>query len=134
MKNKIVLVLVLCFAFIIGGAVASWLAGFTEAKIAGFTEAKIAGFTEAKIAGFAVLMLGVGAMVAKLWKERDPKAKRWLTVLALLLAGLGAFVAGLTGLVSEAQVSAVIGYVFALILIVAGIITSVVANKSKKLE
>lgn len=116
MKNKIVLVL--CFAFIIGGAIVSWLAGFTEAKIA----------------GFAVLMLGAGAMVAKLWKERDPKAKSWLTVLALLLTGLGAFVAGLTGLVSEAQVSAVIGYVFALILIVAGIITSAVANKNKKLE
>ena len=53
----------------------------------------------------------------------------------MVLVGLGAFVAGLTGVITEAQVTAIIGYVFSLILIIAGIVTSVIANKAvKKVE
>ena len=52
-----------------------------------------------------------------------------------VLVGLGAFVAGLTRVITEAQVTAIIGYVFSLILIIAGIVTSVIANKAvKKVE
>ena len=53
----------------------------------------------------------------------------------MVLVGLGAFVAVLTGVITEAQVTAIIGYVFSLILIIAGIVTSVIANKTgKKVE
>ena len=53
----------------------------------------------------------------------------------MVLVGLGAFVSGLTGVITEAQVTATIGYVFSLILVIAGIVTSVIANKAtKKIE
>ena len=38
----------------------------------------------------------------------------------MVLVGLGAFVAGLTGVITEAQVTAIIGYVFSLLLVVYG--------------
>ena len=118
MKNK--LFLIVSFAFIILGAIISYFAKIPLAQVS----------------GFAVTMFGAGLAVGKLWNDRDKTAKSWLVILSMVLVGIGAFIAGLTGVITEAQVTAIIGYVFSLILIIAGIITSVVANKAitKKTE
>ena len=80
-------------------------------------------------------MFGAGLAVANFWESRNKEAKSCLVILGIVLVGLGAFVAGLTGVITEAQVTAIIGYVFSLILIIAGIVTSVIANKTvKKVE
>ncbi len=117
MKNK--LFLIISLACIIGGAV---IAYFAQIEVA-------------KLSGFAVTMFGAGLAVAKLWKDRKETAKSWLVILAMVLVGIGSFIAGLTGAISESQVTTIIGYVFSLILLIAGIITSVIANKVvKKVE
>ena len=117
MKNK--LFLIVSIAFIIVGAIIGYFAKFPLAQMS----------------GFAVTMFGAGLTVGKLWNDRDKTAKRWLVILSMVLVGLGAFVAGLTGVITEAQITAIIGYVFSLILIIVGIVTSVIANKAtKKIE
>lgn len=118
MKNK--LFLIVSIAFIIIGAIISYFAKLPLAQVS----------------GFAVTMFGAGLAVGKLWNDKEKTAKGWLVILSMVLVGLGAFIAGLTGVITEAQVTAIIGYVFSLILIIAGIITSVVANKAiaKKTE
>ena len=120
MKNK--LFLIVSIAFIIIGAIIGYFAKFPLAQMS----------------GFAVTMFGAGLAVGKLWNDRDKTAKNWMVILSMVLVGLGAFVAGLTGLtgvITEAQITAIIGYVFSLILIIAGIVTSVIANKAiKKVE
>lgn len=116
MKNK--LFLIVSIAFIIIGAIISYFAKLPLAQVS----------------GFAVTMFGAGLAVGKLWNDREKTAKGWLVILSMVLVGLGAFIAGLTGVITEAQVTAVIGYVFSLILIIAGIIASVVANKPKAIK
>jgi heme A synthase len=91
-----------------------------------------AGIPEVQLVGFAVTMLGAGLLVANIWKERKPTAKGWLIVLSLILVGLGAFIAGVTGVLSEDQVKSIIGYTLALIMLIAGIITQAIANKTPK--
>ena len=114
MKTK--LFLIVSIALIVIGAVISYFAKFPLAQMS----------------GFAVTMFGAGLAVGKLWNDRDKTAKSWLVILSMALVGLGAFAAGLTGVITEAQVTAIIGYVFSLILIIAGIVTSVIANKAVK--
>ena len=114
MKNKIFLIL--CLALIIVGSAISYFAGIPEVQLL----------------GFAVTMFGAGLLVANIWKDRKPEAKSWLVIVSLVLTGLGAFVAGITGVLSEEQIKTIIGYVFAFIQLIAGIITSVVANKTAK--
>lgn len=116
MKSK--LLVVLCFVLIIAGAVFSFLANIPEAKVA----------------GFALIMLGAGAMSVKLWNDRDTKVKGWVTLISVVLVGLGSFLAGLFGFISESQLEQVIGLVFAIALVIAGVIASVVTNKRKRLE
>lgn len=91
-----------------------------------------AGIPEVQLVGFAVTMLGAGLLVANIWKERKPTAKSWLIVLSLALVGIGSFLAGVTGVLSEEQVKSIIGYTLALIMLIAGIIVQAVANKSPK--
>ena len=115
MINK--LFLIVSIAFIIIGAIIGYFAKFPLAQMS----------------GFAVTMFGAGLAVGKFWNDRDKTAKSQLVILSMVLVGLGAFVAGLTGVITEAQVTAIIRYVFSLI--IAGIITSVIANKAtKKIE
>ena len=117
MKTK--LFLIVSIALIVIGAVISYFAKFPLTQMS----------------GFAITMLGAGLAVGKLWNDRDKTAKSWMVILSMALVGLGAFVAGLTGVITEAQITAIIGYVFSLILIIAGIVTSVIANKAtKKIE
>lgn len=114
MKNK--LFLILSIAFIVLGSALSYFAKIPELALT----------------GFAVTMLGAGMLVANIWKDRKPEAKSWLVILSLALVGIGAFIAGLTGVLSEEQVKSLIGYTLALILLIAGLITQFIANKTAK--
>ena len=114
MKTK--LFLIVSIALIVIGAVISYFAKFPLAQMS----------------GFAVTMFGAGLAVGKLWNDRDKTAKSWLIILSMVLVGLGAFFAGLTGVITETQVTDIIGYVISLILIIAGIVTSAISNKAVK--
>ena len=114
MKNK--LFLIVSIAFILIGAIIGYFAKFPLAQMS----------------GFAVTMFGAGLAVGKLWNDRDKTAKSWLVILSMVLVGLGAFFAGLTGVITETQVTDIIGYVISLILIIAGIVTSAISNKAVK--
>ena len=114
MKNK--LFLILCIAVIVLGSVISYFAKIPEVQLL----------------GFATTMFGAGLLVSNMWKEKKPEVKSWLFILALALVGIGAFVAGITGVLSAEQVKTIIGYTLALVLLVAGLITSAIANKTAK--
>ena len=114
MKNKFFLIV--SIAFIIVGTIIGYFAKFPLAQMS----------------GFAITMFGAGLAVGKLWNDRDKTAKSWLVILSMVLVGLGAFFAGLTGVITETQVTDIIGYVISLILIIAGIVTSAISNKAVK--
>ena len=83
MKTK--LFLIVSIALIVIGAVISYFANFPLAQMS----------------GFAVTMFGAGLAVGKLWNDRDKTAKRWMVILSMALVGLGAFAAGLTGVITD---------------------------------
>ena len=87
------------------------------------------GFELATISGFAVTMFGAGLATANMWKTRKAGSKTWLTVLSICLVGVGAFIAGFTGQVSENQVTTIIGYAVAFASLIAGLITNFIAIK-----
>lgn len=93
--------------------------------VAGAAVAAATGFELAQLTGLAVTMFGAGLAAASLLKERDGKGKSWVNVLVLVLVTAGAFILGLTGVLSESAVTTVIGCVVAIVLVVAGIITGV---------
>lgn len=70
-------------------------------------------------------MLGAGLLASRLWKEsgKEKGIVSYLTLACIALVGIGAFVAGITGAISEAQLTSIVGYVFALVLIVTGLVT-----------
>ena len=98
--------------------------------VAGAAISYFAKWELADVSGFAVTMFGAGLACANLWNKRDPRAKTWLSVLSLALVGVGAFVAGFGGIVSESLVATIITSVVGLVAIIAGLIVSAV-NKSK---
>ena len=85
----------------------------------------------ADVSGFAITMFGAGLATANLWNKRDKTAKTWMSVLSLVLVGLGAFVVGFGGVIVESLVTTIISSVFGFVVIIAGLIVSAVANKSK---
>lgn len=85
----------------------------------------------ADVSGFAVTMFGAGLATVNLWNKRDKTAKTWMSVLSLVLVGVGAFVTGFGGVIAESLVTTIISSVFGFVVIIAGLIVSAVANKSK---
>ena len=85
----------------------------------------------ADVSGFAITMFGAGLATANLWNKRDKATKTWLSVLSLVLVGGGAFVVGFGGVIAESMVTTIIASVFGFVAIIAGLIVSGVANKSK---
>ena len=84
------------------------------------------GFEAGQLTAFAVTMFGAGLAVANMWKNRKEGTKTWLAVVAMALIGIGAFIAGIIGVVSETQLTSVIGYAISIALVIGGIITSVI--------
>lgn len=85
----------------------------------------------ADVSGFAVTMFGAGLATANLWNKRDKGAKTWLCVLSLILVGVGAFILGFGGIIAETTMTTIIASVIGFVAIIAGLIVSAVANKSK---
>lgn len=114
MKGKYLLIL--SVLLIVGGAVLGY---FAKYDVTSFT-------------AFAMTMFGAGLAVAQLWNNKKEDAKRPLVILSMVFVGVGAFIAGLTGAISKEQITSIIGYVFALAMLIAGIITVAIANNSQK--
>ena len=89
-------------------------------------------FELAQITGFAMTMFGAGLAVANLWESRNKEAKSWLVILGIVLVGLGAFVAGLFQLIAKDQITQIISLVVSLVMLIAGIVTVIVANTTAK--
>lgn len=114
MKSK--LPLIISLLLIVAGAVVSYFAQFEVAQIS----------------ALAVTMFGAGLAVSSLWKEKKEGAKTWLVILGLVFISVGSFIAGLTGIITETQVTTLIGLIFSVILLIAGIITVAIANKTNE--
>ncbi len=108
MKNKVITIVSIVF-IILGSAIGAFF------KI-----------PEAQLAGFAVTMLGAGLLASRLWKEsgKEKGIVSYLTLASITLVGVGAFVAGITGAISETQLTSIVGYMFALVLIVTGLVAT----------
>lgn len=98
--------------------------------LAGAVAGSLVGFEAGKLTAFAVTMFGAGLAVANLWKERRERSEPWLCVLAMFLTGAGAMVAGFTGVLSESQLTTVMGHAFSILLIVSGLLASLIQKKS----
>ena len=85
----------------------------------------------ADISGFAVTMFGAGLMVANLWNKRSETSKVYYSIASLVLVGVGAFICGFAGMISESLVTTIISSVFGFVVIIAGLILSKVANGKK---
>lgn len=85
----------------------------------------------ADVSGFAITMFGAGLATANLWNKRNKGIKTWLSVISLILVGVGAFVVGFGGIIAESMVTTIITSVFGFVAIIAGLIVSGIANKSK---
>lgn len=100
--------------------------------IAGAVLGHFAGYQQLQLTGFALTMFGAGLAVANLWENKKEGANKITVILSMALVGIGAFVAGMTKVITDEQVGQIIGYVFALILIISGIVTAALANKDTK--
>ena len=83
----------------------------------------------ADILGFASTMFGAGLMCADLWNKRDKTAKTWVSILSLVLVGVGCFIIGFGGVVAESLVATIITTVFGFVALIAGLIIPAVVKK-----
>ena len=72
--------------------------------------------------GFAVTMFGGGLASANLWNKRNKESKTWISIVSLVLVGLGAFVVGFGGIIAETLMTTIISSVFGFVVIIAGLI------------
>lgn len=89
-------------------------------------------FDAGKITGFAVTMFGAGLAVNQLWNGRKPEAKSWLVITGIALVGIGSFIAGLFMVMDIEQIKTYVGLIFAVILFIAGLVVTAIANKKAK--
>ena len=80
----------------------------------------------------SIALIVAGLAVANLWESRNKEAKSWLVILGIVLVGLGAFVAGLFQLIAKDQITQIISLVVSLVMLIAGIVTVIVANTTAK--
>lgn len=76
----------------------------------------------ADVSGFAVTMFGAGLASANLWNKRSATVKTWVSVLSLVLVGVGAFIVGFGGIIAESLMTTIISSVFGFVVIIAGLI------------
>lgn len=114
--NKKLLATIISLSFIAVGCAISYFAQFDAGKIT----------------GFAVTMFGAGLAVNQLWNGRKPEAKSWLVITGIALVGIGSFVAGLFMVMDVEQIKTYVGLIFAVILFIAGLVVTAIANKKAK--
>lgn len=89
-------------------------------------------FELAPIAGFGVTMTGAGVACCQLWNSRKEGTKSWVVALGIVLLGLGCFIAGLFLIMDTEKVKTFIGLLFAVLVFVFGIITTLIGNNTEK--
>ena len=114
--NKKLLATIISLSLIAGGCAISYFAQFDAGKIT----------------GFAVTMFGAGLAVNQLWNGRKPEAKSWLVITGIALVGVGSFIAGLFMVMDVEQIKTYVGLIFAVILFIAGLVVTAVANAKAK--
>lgn len=106
------------------------IVGIVLVLIGAVISATMSKYAVGDVTGLAVTMFGAGLMVANMWKNRAEGAKTVPTVLGIALTSVGAFLLGITGIISEAEMTTIIGYAIAIALLIGGIITSFIASKN----
>lgn len=86
----------------------------------------------ADVEGFALTMFGAGIAASVMWNKRDPGKKIYISLVGIILIGIGGFVLGFGGF-DKATVPVIISSVFGLISIIAGLIISALQIKKEKL-
>lgn len=99
--------------------------------VAGVVFAYLANFQSADICAFAVVMFGAGLAACQLWNKRDTAKKTWLSVLSLVLMGVGAFLLGFGGFSQDTMVT-IITSVFGFVAIIASLIIAAMQSKVQK--
>lgn len=79
-------------------------------------------FPAANITGFAVAVLGAGIAAYTLWKSRKEGTPKWVSIVSMILIGIGALVAGFLGLFDKEDFPAFIGYIIAAVVFIAGLL------------
>ena len=100
--------------------------------VAGCIVSYFAKFDVVQISAFAVTMFSAGLAVNQLWTGRSEGAKTWLVILGIALVGIGAFSAGLFLFLELEQVKTLIGLIFSVIVFIAGIVVTIIGNKTNK--
>ena len=91
--------------------------------IAGVAFSYFAKWELADITGFALTMFGAGLAAATMWGKRDQSKKLWVSILGIVLIGIGAFSLGFLGFAKD-TVTIIISSVFGLVAIIAGLIVT----------
>ena len=99
--------------------------------VVGVVISYFAKFSTADVTGFAVTMFGAGLATANLWDKRDKTVKTWLSVVSIVCVGVGAFIIGFGGIISENLMTTIITSVLGLVAIIAGLIIPAVAKKKE---
>lgn len=107
------LFIIICIAFIAIGSVISYFANIPESQLV----------------GLAVTMFGAGGLCSQLWKDKKPSTKGYLVILSMALVGVGSFMAGAMSILTEDKLKMIITLIISLVVIIAGILTSTVAQK-----
>ena len=107
------------------------IVGITVVLAGAVISATLSKYAVGDITGLAVTMFGAGLMVANMWKNRAEGVKTVPTILGITLTSVGAFLLGITGVISENEMTTVIGYAISIALLLAGIITQFIASKDK---
>lgn len=107
------LFVIFCVLFIVIGAAVSVFASIPESQIV----------------GLALTMFGAGGLCSNIWKDKKKETNSFLVILTLVLVGLGSFIAGITGIMTDEKLKNIIALVVALVMIIVGIIVSSVNQK-----
>ena len=89
-------------------------------------------FPGAELTSFAMSLFGAGALCATLWKDRNKEVPSWLSIVALVMVGAGAFLIGFLGLLEMEVFNKLIGYVIAIVMIIIGVIVPPLVAKIKE--
>lgn len=82
-----------------------------------------------KLTSFAILMFGAGLGVANMWETKKPEVKGWIMIVSMACVGISCFFAGMMKLLTEDNITKLIGYIFIFIFFIVGIILPEVAKK-----
>lgn len=107
--------------------------GIVMIMLGAILEALFAGITIAECITFGLIMFGAGLACSDLWKKQKDTMPLWLRILSVALLGVGSFILGFMGQITEDQVKLIITYSVTIAMIITGLLIPVF-NKKKKLK